>query len=157
MIQGLGKMELVTTHICKASDIGLHSNMFGGAMLAYLDEAAGAYVSQICDTPRMVTIKIDELTFKTPVKMGNIIKIYAEVKAFGKTSVTLYVEMRKHNVYNAKQSVVLHTNIKFVRIDDEGSPLLISERVKSRYKERMALLSDLTSSDETDGKIPLND
>ena len=65
--------------------------------------------------------------------------------------------MRKHNVYNAKQSVVLHTNIKFVRIDDEGSPLLISERVKKRYNERMALLSDLTSSNDSDVKIPLND
>jgi hypothetical protein len=32
---------------------------------------------------------------------------------------------------------VTHTNIKFVRIDDEGNPLSISERVKIRYKERI--------------------
>ena len=130
-------MELVTTHICKASDIGVHSNMFGGTMLSLIDLSAGAYASQICDTPRMVTIKIDELVFKNPVKLGNIIKCYAEVKEFGNTSVTLYVEVRKHNVYTGKQEVVVHTNIKFVRIDEEGNPLPISNRIKKRYKERV--------------------
>ena len=129
-------MELVTTYICKGSDIGVHSNMFGGTILGLVDQSSGAYASQICDTPRMVTIKIDELVFKNPVKVGNILKIYASVKEFGNTSVTLYVEVRKHNVYNGKQEVVVHTNIKFVRIDEEGSPIMISERVKKRYAER---------------------
>jgi acyl-CoA hydrolase len=45
--------------------------------------------------------------------------------------------VRKHNVYNGKQETVTHTNIKFVRIDDEGNPLPISERIKTRYAERL--------------------
>jgi acyl-CoA thioesterase YciA len=131
------KMELVTTYICKTSDIGVHSNMFGGVILGLVDQSSGAYAAQICDTPKMVTIKIDELIFKNPVKEGNIIKMYAMVKEFGVTSVTLYIEVRKHNVYTGVQDVVLHTNIKFVRIDEEGHPIPISERVKKRYAERM--------------------
>jgi acyl-CoA thioesterase YciA len=129
-------MELISTYICKASDIGVHGNMFGGNMMSLVDECSSAYASQICDTPRVVTIKVDELVFKKPVKVGSILKCYGEVKEFGNTSITLYIEMRKHNVYTGKQEVVTHTNIKFVRIDDEGNPLLISERVKSRYTER---------------------
>jgi acyl-CoA hydrolase len=50
----------------------------------------------------------------------------------------MYIEVRKHNVYTGLQTVVTHTNIKFVRIDDEGNPLSISERVKERYAERMS-------------------
>jgi acyl-CoA thioesterase YciA len=92
-------MELISTHICKASEIGVHSNMFGGNIMALIDESSAAYASQICDTQRIVTIKIDEMVFKKPVKVGNIIKIYAEVKEFGNTSLTMYIEMRKHNVY----------------------------------------------------------
>jgi acyl-CoA thioesterase YciA len=130
-------MELISSHICKASEIGVHNNMFGGYILALIDDAAAVYVSQVCDTPRVVTIKIDELVFKKPVKVGSILKCYGEVKEFGNTSVTLYIEMRKHNVYTGKQEVVTHTNIKFVRIDDEGNPLPISERVKTRYNERV--------------------
>jgi acyl-CoA thioesterase YciA len=130
-------MELITTYICKASDIGVHSNMFGGTILSIVDDAAAAYVSQICDTQRIVTLKIDELVFKTPVKIGNILKIYGEVIKFGTTSVTVYLEVRKHNVYTGKQAVVVHTNITFVRIDDEGTPLAISDRVKTRYQDRV--------------------
>jgi acyl-CoA thioesterase YciA len=130
-------MELISTYICKTGDIGVHSNMFGGHIMSLIDDAAAAYACQICDTLRVVTIKIDELIFKKPIKAGNIVKVYGEVKEFGNTSVTLYIEVRKHNVYTGKQEVVTHTNIKFVRIDDEGNPLAISERVKGRYYERI--------------------
>lgn len=130
-------MELISTYICKKGDIGVHDNMFGGTILSIIDDASASYASQICDTQRVVTLKIDELIFKKPVKVGNILKVYGEVKAFGTTSVTLYIEVRKHNVYTGLQTVVTHTNIKFVRIDDEGNPLAISERVKERYAERI--------------------
>ena len=130
-------MELITTHIVKVSDLGVHGNMFGGIMLGLIDQSAAVYAAQVCDTPRIVTLKIDELLFKNPVKEGNIIKIYGSVKEFGKTSVTLYIEVRKHNVYTGLQDVVAHTNIKFVRIDEEGNPIPISERVKKRYKDRV--------------------
>lgn len=129
-------MELITTYICKKSDIGVHDNMFGGIVLGLIDQSAGAYASQVCDTPRMVTVKIDSLTFENPVKVGNIIKVYGQVNEFGHTSLTIYMEVRKHNVYTGRQDVVVQTNIKFVRIDEEGRPIPISERVKTRYNNR---------------------
>lgn len=131
-------MELVSTYICKKGDIGVHDNMFGGTILSIIDDASASYASQVCDTQRIVTLKIDELVFNKPVKVGNILKVYADVKEFGTTSVTLYIEMRKHNVFTGVQTVVTHTNIKFVRIDDEGAPVPISDRVKQRYAERKA-------------------
>ena len=130
-------MELITTYICKTSDLGVHGNMFGGTLVSIIDDAGASYASQICDTPRMVTIKIDEFIFKKPIKVGNLIKVYGEVRDFGTTSVTLYLEVRRHNVYTGDQDVVTQTNIKFVRIDEEGNAIPISERVKVRYSERI--------------------
>ena len=150
-------MELISTHICKASEIGIHSNMFGGNILSIIDEAAASYASQICDTQRVVTVKIDELVFKQPVKVGNILKVYGEVKGFGNTSVTLYLEVRKHNVYTGVQAVVTHTHMKFVRIDDEGNPLAISERVKQRYADRFKQFGrGLLSPEEISGNRGLS-
>ena len=126
-------MELLNTHPIKKSDLGFHGNLFGGKLLAWLDASAAAFAMQVCDTPRMVTIKIDECVFKKPAKEGQLIKIYGEVKSFGNTSLTIYMEARSHNVYSGKQNVVLSTNIKFVRIDEVGDPVPISERVKSKY------------------------
>ena len=129
-------MELITSHICKASEIGVHGNMFGGNLLSLIDESAAAYSTQLCDTPRMVTIKIEELVFKKPVKVGNLLKIYGRVIEFGTTSLSIYIEVRKHNVYTGEQDIVTQTKIVFVRIDEDGRPIPIHQHVKDRYWER---------------------
>jgi|TARA_R110000803_G_scaffold121602_1_gene189689 acyl-CoA thioesterase YciA len=127
-------MELISTHPVKKSDLGFHGNLFGGKLLAWVDAAGAAYATQVCDTPRMVTVLIDECLFKRPAKEGHLLKIYGEVKSIGRTSVTLSVEARSHNVYDGRQAIILSTNIKFVRIDEQGDAIPISSRVKSKYK-----------------------
>ena len=128
-------MQLITTHPIKKSDLGFHANLFGGKLLAWLDAAAAAFAMETCDTPRMVTIKIDECIFKKAAKEGQMIKIYGEVVRVGNTSIELYLEARAHNVYSGSQTVILSTNITFVRIDEGGDPVPISERVKIKYGE----------------------
>jgi acyl-CoA thioesterase YciA len=152
-------MELVSTHVCKGFEIGVHNNMFGGTMVSLVDDAAACYACQVCDSPKMVTIKIDELVFKHPVKVGDILKTYARVIEFGRTSVSLYLEVRKHSVHTGEQEVVLHTNIKFVRIDGSGKAIPILEHVKIRYNERVkkygkGLLSTEELANENTGNTP---
>ena len=126
-------MQLISTHPIKKSDLGFHANLFGGKLLAWLDAAGAAMAMEVADTPRMVTIKIDECLFKKPAKEGQLLKIYGEVKEVGNTSLTLYLEARAHNVYSGSQSVILSTNIKFVRIDENGDAIPISDRVRSKF------------------------
>lgn len=129
-------MELITTHPIKKSDLGFHSNLFGGKLLAWLDAAAASFAMQVCDTPRMVTVKIDECVFNKPAREGQLIKIYGDVVKFGNTSVTMYLEARAHNVYSGQQTSILSTNIVFVRIDENGDPIPISERVKNKFNAK---------------------
>ena len=126
-------MQIITTHPIKKSDLGFHGNLFGGKLLSWLDAAAASYAMEVCDTPRMVTVKIDECVFKKPAREGQMIKIYGKVDSIGKTSIDLYLEARSHSVYSGNQSVILSTNIKFVRIDEGGEPIPISERVKKKF------------------------
>lgn len=126
-------MQLITTHPIKKSDLGFHANLFGGKLLAWLDAAGAAYAMEVCDTPRMVTVMIDKCIFKKPAKEGQLLKIYGKVVHIGNTSMTLYMEARAHNVYSGNQTVVLQTNIRFVRIDENGDPVPISDRVKDKY------------------------
>ena len=128
-------MQLISTHPIKKSDLGFHANLFGGKLLAWLDASAAAYAMEVCDTPRMVTVKIDECIFKKAAKEGQMIKIYGSVDTIGTTSITLYMEARSHNVYSGKQNVILSTNIKFVRIDENNDSIPISERVKQKYND----------------------
>lgn len=128
-------MQLITSHPIKKSDLGFHGNLFGGKLLAWLDAAGASFAMEVADTPRMVTVKIDECIFSKPAKEGQLIKIYGGVKEIGTTSATLYLEARSHSVYSGQQSVILSTNIKFVRIDENGDPIPISERVKNKYNK----------------------
>ena len=128
-------MQLITSHPIKKSDLGFHANLFGGKLLAWLDAAGASLAMEIADTPRMVTVKIDECIFKKPAKEGQLIKMYGDVVEVGNTSLTLYIEARAHNVYSGNQNVILSTNIKFVRIDENGDPIPISDRVRKKFKK----------------------
>ncbi|NNJ55314.1 MAG: acyl-CoA thioesterase [Bacteroidia bacterium] len=127
-------MKLITTHICMAKDLGVHGNLFGGIMMAWIDEAASSKAVSLCHTPNMVTIKVDELVFKKKVKEGYLIRIYGEVSHMGNTSVTFKIEARKVSVYTHEEDVVVTTNITFVRIDEEGRPTPIPSTVRERFK-----------------------
>ena len=127
-------MELLNTHPVKKSDLGFHGNLFGGKLLAWLDASAAAFAAQFCDTPRMVTISIDKCVFKKPAKEGQLLKIYGDVEKIGTTSITLKLEARSHNVYNGRQTVILSTNIAFVRVHEQGDAIPISDRVRKKIK-----------------------
>ena len=126
-------MELISTHFCKAANVGYHGNLFGGTMLAWLDEAGVSFACQVCDTPRMVTKKISEVVFHKPVRPGQIIKIYGEVKVVGNRSITIHLQARRHSVYNGGQKTVLTTDMTFVRIDGDGDAIPISQKVKDKH------------------------
>ena len=129
----MSEFVLISTHPIKKSDLGFHGNLFGGKLLAWLDAAGAAYAMEVCDSPRMVTVKIDECIFKKAAKEGQLLKIYGKVIDIGVSSLTVELEARSHNVYSGIQSVILSTNIKFVRIDENGDSIPISDRVKIKY------------------------
>ena len=131
-------MQHITSHPIKKSDLGFHGNLFGGKLLAWLEAAAASYAAEFCDTPRMVTKAIDKCIFNKPAREGQLLKIYGKVENIGSTSIVLYIEARSHNVYNGKQNVILATNITFVRIDEMGDPIPISQRVKNKLTKTSA-------------------
>ncbi len=131
------KVELVSTHICKTQNLGMHGNLFGGVMLSWLDEAGAAFTAQVCGTPKMVTKSISEVVFQKPVRAGQIIKIYADVIRIGTSSITIRLEARRHSVYNGSQRNVVSVDMVFVRIDGDGEPVPI-KTIRSDYQDRRA-------------------
>jgi acyl-CoA thioesterase YciA len=105
--------------------------------MSIIDDAAASFVSQLCDTPKLVTIKFDELVFKRPVNSGSILKNYGRVIKLGNTSIEVYIEVREHKVYTAEQHIVTHTGVTMVRVDGDGKSIPISDLVKIKYKSRI--------------------
>ena len=77
-------MQLISTHICKTSDVGNHGNLFGGVLLSWLDEAGAAFAAEFAETGKIVTKHISALDFKSAVRPGQLIKIYGKIKGVNK-------------------------------------------------------------------------
>jgi acyl-CoA thioesterase YciA len=133
------KMKLINKKICMGKDIGIHGNMFGGILMAWIDEAAAAFATEYCCTPNMVTLKVGELHFKRPIKVNNHIRLYGDVASLGNTSISLDIEVRKFNLYSGEETVVCTTSITFVRIDDDGNPTPIGETIRRKHEESLSM------------------
>jgi acyl-CoA thioesterase YciA len=129
-------MDLISTKICKTSDIGINNNLFGGTMLSWLDEAGGTMASFVCCTPQMITLKVDEVLFKKPVKVNEHIRIYGKVERMGHTSVALYLEARRFNFEEHNEETVCSTKAIFVRIDHNGEPVEIDRKIREKYNQQ---------------------
>ena len=127
-------MDLLVTHPVKKSDLGFHGNLFGGKLLSWIDAALAAYAMEKCHTQNMITVSIDECVFKKPAKEKQLVKIYAEIIKIGNTSAKFKIEARAFNVFRGDEVAILATNMTFVRVDEEGVPIPISEQVKRLFK-----------------------
>lgn len=130
-------MELINSYPIKKSDLGFHGNLFGGKLLAWIDASAAAYAMQLCDTPRMVTVSIDQCNFEKPARESQLIKIYGLPTYIGNTSIALHMEARAHSVYTGKQVLILKTKIKFVHIDEDGNPIPINDRARNKVSNKI--------------------
>ena len=126
-------MDLISTHKVMTQHLGYHGNLFGGQMLAWLDEAGVAFASEVCGTPQMVTVHMSEVRFNAPVRPTQIIKIYGKVEKMGTSSVTLKLEARRHSVYNGTQKTVCSRQITFVRIDGDGEAVPIPDHLREKW------------------------
>ena len=126
-------MNLVSTHLCKTSDVGFHGNLFGGILLAWLDEAGAALSAEFTETGKVVTKHISEVNFQSPVRPGQLIKIYGKIMKVGKTSLTIEVEARRHSIYNGTQKPVCKCQMVFVRIDGDGEAVPIPPHIHKKF------------------------
>lgn len=104
----------VTSKICMTKDIGVEGNLFGGNMLAWMDEAAAIYARTITGEPRIVTKQFGEIVFLRPVKVGDMVVFHCDSEEFGKTSVKFYISAIVNDL------VVFNTTAVFVAIDENG-------------------------------------
>jgi len=130
-------MQLISTKICKTSDIGINDNLFGGMMLQWIDEAAGAMAASTCCTPNMITLKMDEVVFKKPVKVNQHIRIYGKVNHIGRTSISLTMEARRFDFEDHEESVVCSTKMLFVKIDKNGKASPINQEVCEKLRQKL--------------------
>jgi acyl-CoA hydrolase len=111
-------------------DLGRNGNLFGGNMLAWLDETASVFAYAVTGEPRMVTLRIGETVFRKPARFGDIVHIACGNIRRGNTSISFDITATLEG-----GEEIIHTDVTFVAIDEHGNKKSI-ERV-TREEEWM--------------------
>src|SRR5690606_1336955 len=99
----------------------------GGTLLKYLDEVAYACASRYAGC-YVVTLSVDQVMFREPVHVGELVTFLASVNHTGRTSMESGIKVITENI---RERSVRHTNSCFfnmVAVDEHGRPAAVPER-----------------------------
>ncbi len=128
-------MRFHTRKWVKPEDLNPNGTLFGGTLLAWIDEEAALYTIVQLENNKIVTKYISEINFMSSAKQGDIVEIGIEVTKFGKSSMTLKCEARNKMTH---ETILTVDNIIMVNLGADGKPMphgktkieFVSDRLK---------------------------
>ena len=103
----------------KPEDLNPNGSLFGGKLLAWIDEELALFAIIELNNPRIVTKFLSEIDFKSSAKQGDIVEIGIDIVKFGRTSITLTCQAR--NIMT-KDIILTIEKITMVSLDENGVP-----------------------------------
>lgn len=116
-----GNPELTMTVLMTPEMANFAGNVHGGTLLKYMDQVAYACASRYAGS-YVVTVSVDQVVFRAPVKVGELVTFMASVNYTGRTSMEVGIKVVTENVYSR---TMRHTNSSFltmVALDDDHQP-----------------------------------
>ncbi len=119
----------------KPEDLNANGTLFGGRVLAWIDEEAALYSIIQLENKKVVTKYMSEINFMSTAVKGDIIEIGVEAVKFGKSSLNLNCEVRNKMT---QETIVTVDNIIMVNLDDDGKPKPHGKTKIEFVKDRLA-------------------
>ncbi|MBV5265172.1 acyl-CoA thioesterase [Pinisolibacter aquiterrae] len=116
--------ELTVRVIAMPSDTNANGDIFGGWVLSQMDAAGGIRGVEQAQG-RVVTLKVDTLTFHRPVKVGDVLCVYTDIESIGRTSMKIHIEAWARRFLTAEREKVTDATFTFVAVDEDGRPRVI--------------------------------
>ncbi len=117
----------------------IHANLWGnvhGGVIMKLVDQAGALACMKHAQTNVVTVAMDQLTFKEPIQIGDLVTLTAELTYTGRSSMEARVEVTAENPIKGVKS---HTNtayLVYVALDGERKPVPVPPLVAENDFER---------------------
>lgn len=112
-------MNFHTRKWVKPGDLNPNGTLFGGRLLAWIDEEAALYTIVQLENPHIVTKFISEINFISAPVQGDVIELGIEVVAFGATSISLRCVVRNKIT---RADVLIIEKIVMVNLGADGKP-----------------------------------
>ncbi|HTQ65955.1 MAG TPA: acyl-CoA thioesterase [Puia sp.] len=113
--------EIIMTELVLPNDTNVHGNLMGGRLMYWMDIAAALAAIKHCNTP-VVTASVDNISFESPIKLGNVVHIEAKLSRTFKTSMEVHLKVWGEDLnqqYRYKSNEAYFT---FVSLDPNRKP-----------------------------------
>lgn len=110
-------------------------NVHGGTILKYLDQVAYACASRYAGH-YVVTLSVDQVVFRQPIHVGELVTFLASVNYTGRTSMEIGIKVVTEDI---RKKLVRHTNscyFTMVAVDDKGQPIEVPQLQLRTLEER---------------------
>ncbi|MEI7108815.1 acyl-CoA thioester hydrolase YciA [Pectobacterium versatile] len=116
--------ELVLRTLAMPADTNANGDIFGGWLMSQMDMGGAILAKEIAEG-RVVTVRVDGMSFLKPVAVGDVVCCYARCLRTGRSSININVEVWVKKVssepigqrYRATEAL-----FTYVAVDEEGHP-----------------------------------
>jgi acyl-CoA hydrolase len=133
---------MTTARLMMPTDANVLGNVFGGAIMRYMDEIAAIVAWRHAGT-NVVTASIDRMNFYAPVYVGNLLILKAQVNYVGNTSMEIGVRIEAQDPTTRRGTHTGSCYLTYVALNENGKPtpiprlLLTTPDEKRRYKQAL--------------------
>src|SRR5574339_671238 len=113
--------HVVMTELVLPNDTNTFGNLMGGRLMYWMDIAAALSAGKHCNAP-VVTASVDNISFESPIKLGNVVHIEAKVTRSFNTSMEVHLKVWGEDLthqYRYKSNEAYYT---FVALDPNRKP-----------------------------------
>lgn len=152
--------KVTMTELVLPNDVNLLRNLKGGRLMHLIDVAAAMAATRHAESV-VATVFLDTLSFKHPIRLGEMVELTAKLVYSGNTSMHIKVTVIGENLYTRKRIITNEANLVFVSLDENERPkkvpplIPVTEEEKADYKiaEKKAKTA---RNNKNDNKIFIN-
>jgi acyl-CoA hydrolase len=112
---------VVMNELVLPNDTNVFGNLMGGRLMYWMDIAAGIAAGKHCNAPCM-TASVDNLSFKNPIKLGNVVHIEAKVTRAFNTSMEIFLKVWGEDILHQYKYESNEAYFTFVALDPNRNP-----------------------------------
>ena len=131
---------VVMTELVLPNDTNTHGNLMGGRLMYWMDIAAALSAIKHCAS-QVVTASVDNISFESPIKLGNVVHIEAKVTRAFSTSMEVHLIVSGEDPLHQQKYKSNEAYFTFVAVDEHQQPVEVPKIIpetpiqKRRYEE----------------------
>jgi uncharacterized protein (TIGR00369 family) len=113
-------------------------NVHGGWIMKLTDEA-GALACMRHAQQRVVTVAVDQMSFRQPIRLGDLVTLTAEVSYAGRTSMEAEVHVEAENPISGQRTHTNNAYLVYVALGPDGRPVEVPPLIAETEAERQRM------------------